>query len=477
MAHIAYISVGMNSTVHGSMELGRRLRAAGHRVTFLSHKPIAQLVQENGFRFVQLSADDHWKKMQSKIVRPAKPLRNVGKLVRWVREMRQLRRESMQLHELDSVIDNLQPDLLLIDIECHVAIIASRKWRIPVALPMFWLSVFKQKSLPPPHTDLFPPKNRKDRITIWLAWLTLHIRTVIGGMIRNVSGREIKARLLPLFYGTIRYSNLKELARSRGYQLKAEADRFQWLRPHMYMQIPILSLNIYELDFPHSVHPNMSYVGPMLNAQRKETETDNQASRRWAQYKADIRAGESLSRPLIYCAFGSYLVPDKHLIEQTLLVAKRRDDWNFVIGLGSKISYRDLQEPSRNVLLMDWAPQMEVLSYASCAVVHAGISTVNECIYNRVPVIVFSTHTNDQDGVAARVLFHRLGVVLDKEVVTAEQIEANIEHSLGDESTKLILGKMSQYMKNYQGRRVEVKTIESLLSSVPDERSAGQEFQ
>ncbi len=474
MAHIAYISVGMNSTVHGSLELGRRLRAAGHRVTFLSHKPIDQIVQENDFRFVRLTADDHWREMRSEIVQPANPLRDLGKLVRWARTMRQLRRQSMQLRELDATIGDLQPDLVLVDIECHVAVIAARKWGIPVALPMFWLTVFKQGALPPPHTGLLPPRNYRDRIAVGFAWMKLHARLLLGELIRSVSRREVRARFLPLSYGTVRYADLKELARVRGYPIRSEADRFQWLRPHMYTQIPILSLNIYELDFPHSIHPNMTYVGPMLNTQRKEIGTGGDASQRWQQYKGAIRAGESRRKPLIYCSFGSYLAPDSRLLEQTLRVARRRDDWDFVMGLGSKISRNDLHEPPGNVLLMDWAPQMEVLSYASCAVVHAGISTINECIYNEVPMLVLSTHTNDQDGCAARVRYHRLGIVHEKETVTARELEESIEHSLADETRQSVLREMSQHIKEYQERRVEVKTIEALLASNGDHESTGR---
>ena len=465
MAHIAYISIGMNSTVHGSLELGRRLRAAGHRVTFVSHNPIAPLVEDNGFKFVRLAADDRWKQLQSRIVRPVRPFVHLRKLTRWITEMRQLRRESMHLRELDSTISALQPDLLLIDIECHVAIIASQKWGIPVALPMFWLSVFKQAALPPPHTALLPPQNYYDRLTVRLAWLKLHIKVLLGDVKGIVAGKEIRARFSPLFYSTVRRSNLRELARTRGYPIKTDTDRFQWLRPHMYMQLPILSLNIYQLDFPHSVHPNMSYVGPMLNVRRKEIKTSTRENARWQEYKRNNRAGRSAGRPLVYCSFGSYLAPDKRLVEQTLKVAKQRNDWDFVVGLGSRVAYRDVPEPPGNVLLMDWAPQMDVLAYASCAVVHAGISTINECIYNRVPVIVFSTHTNDQDGVAARVRYHRLGVVLEKQVAMAEQIEAAIEQSLVNETTRTAMREMSQHMQDYQARHVEVTTIEALLTN------------
>lgn len=464
MSHIAYISIGMNSTIHGSIELGRRLGRAGHKVTFLSHRQIGNQVRANGFEFVHLGADDHWKNIAEQSPRPAARPGNLLQLWRWGRKTRQLRRQSMQLAELDAAIKQLQPDLVLIDIECHVAIIASREWQVPVALPIFWLSIFKQKDRPPLNTPLFPPESTSDRIAVWLAWAKLHAALYKGRLMDLLSGRVVSTRFRPVFYGTIRYSDLSDLARFRGYRLTEEVDRFQWLRPYMYMQLPILSLNIYELDFPHSVHPNLSYIGPMLNRARKETHIQPTAALPWSDYKSSRANNDSHDRPLIYCAFGSFLASDPMLINTILGLARRRKDWDFLIGLGATRTADDFDKATRNVILMDWAPQVEVLGYASCAVVHAGIATVNECISSEVPMIVMSTHTNDQDGTAARVKFHGLGVVLEMNTVTEEQIEQNVEALLQDPSAKSALATMASLLADYESRNLAVKKVEQLLS-------------
>lgn len=463
MARIAYISIGMNSTIHGSIELGRRLNSAGHELIFLSYKQIGNQVRANGFDFVYLEADDRWKRIEAQSPRPAARPGNLPRLWRWGKKMRQLRRRSMQLEELDAAIKQLQPDLVLIDIECHVAIMASREWGLPVALPMFWLSIFKQKDRPPLNTSLFPPKSTVDRVAVWLAWAKLHAGIYKGQLKDLLSGIAIRAWFRPVFYSAIRYSALADLARRRGYRLKDEVDRFQWLRPYMYMRLPILSLNIYELDFPHSVHPNLSYVGPMLNRERKETHLPSKAAQPWSDYKRGRANNNSQSRPLIYCAFGSFLASDPMLINEIIGLAKRRKDWDFLIGLGATRTSDDFEKPTQNVILMDWAPQVEVLGYASCAVVHAGIATINECIYNEVPMVVMSTHTNDQDGTAARVEFHGLGVVLEKNTVTAEQLEQNIEALLADQSTKSALARMSSLLADYEKQDLAVKNVERLI--------------
>ena len=68
-----------------------------------------------------------------------------------------------------------------------------------------------------------------------------------------------------------------------------------------------------------------------------------------------------------------------------------------------------------------FAPQLKLLRLARLAIVHGGFNTVKECVYFGVPMVVVPW-TNDQPGNAARVVFHGLGVQLDKDRVTVEAL-------------------------------------------------------
>ena len=55
MANIVYISIGMASTLHGSLELCRRLVDAEHQVSFVCHKDVSNWVDHYGFPFFLLT--------------------------------------------------------------------------------------------------------------------------------------------------------------------------------------------------------------------------------------------------------------------------------------------------------------------------------------------------------------------------------------------------------------------------------------
>ncbi|MEM6277645.1 MAG: nucleotide disphospho-sugar-binding domain-containing protein, partial [Pseudomonadota bacterium] len=65
-----------------------------------------------------------------------------------------------------------------------------------------------------------------------------------------------------------------------------------------------------------------------------------------------------------------------------------------------------------NVTLVPWGPQRALLEHADVAVIHAGVASVIECIEAEVPMLLYP-QVNDQQGNAARVAFHGLGLIGD----------------------------------------------------------------
>lgn len=270
MANIVYISVGMGSTLHSSLELGRRLDEAGHEITFVSHMGIGDWVALYGFPFVRLTGHREAKQQSNGDPRPKPFWRNAGSMLRWMVRQRRIRRQSIENDEIEALVSRLAPDLLLIDIECHFAVIATAGLGIPTVLAMFWFSTFRRPGLPPLHVDMLPGSGLKQRLAIRAAWLRLWMETRRLEWRRRLGRRGLKAALSPVQYGTVHYSDLKSVARYRRYRLGRETDRFQWLRPYMYRHLPVITFNAWDMEFPHTPHANLHYVGPMLNLHRRE---------------------------------------------------------------------------------------------------------------------------------------------------------------------------------------------------------------
>ena len=314
MAHVVFVAHGLTSPLNASLELSRRLAAAGHQVTYVSHADIGAEVEAGGFAFVQLTNAQELRRTLRQAIRHP---------IHWAGSMRRERSRSIKSDELERAIDALAPDLLLIDIEMHYVIIATAALGVPTMLVMNWLSIFRVAGLPPLSSSLLPG----DEKAIRRAWLKVRVRA-LGARVAHKLGRGALGDLLrPVSYGTRFYADLKQVARHRNYPLRTNTDRSQWLRPYMYTQLPVLCFNAYELEFPHRPHPNIRYVGPMVNKQRTERRVSNHDRQRWASFKQHRRG----DRPLIYCSLGSYW-SDRDFLQMVLRVFSDRPEWDLVLG-------------------------------------------------------------------------------------------------------------------------------------------------
>lgn len=451
MAHFTFIAHGLTSPLNASLELSRRLTKAGHRVTYVSHADIGSEVEAHGFRFVRLTEDQE---IRESAVRGA----GVNPLA-WIMALRSARSRSIASDEIERIVADLAPDMLLIDIEMHYPIITTSRLGIRTMLVMNWLSIFRLPDLPPLNTSLMPGNAR----SIKRAWLRVRADAFIARLKHKLSRGGVGDVLRPVSYGTRFYADLKQVARKRGYLLDANTDRRQWLRPYTYTKLPVLCLNAFELEFPHTPHPNIRYVGPMVNRDRPERRVDTSDMRRWHDYKAK-RAAAAGKRPLVYCSLGSYW-SDPQFLQTVLATFRGRPDWDLVLGLGDQANAAELGPISDNVLLLGYAPQLEVLAEADCAINHGGITSINECISFRVPMIVCSPHLLDQDGCAARIEYHGLGVSAEWTSLNPSQLEQHVDNVLSNNGMRDNLGTLQQAFDRYETDNVAVRVIEDYLAS------------
>ncbi len=455
----------MASTLHSSLELCRRITMVGHQVTVVSHRDIERHVKPNGFTFIQLSGDREILELLRDDPMPKLSARNLVGLLHWVVRRRRASRKSIENNEIETLIRSLVPDLLLIDIECHFAVIATSRSGVATLLTMFWFNTFKQPGIPPPNTMMMPGRRWHRRLAIHGAWLWLRMASIGCKWRQRIGRRGLGSLLRPIAYGTNRYHELKAVARYRSYNLRFETDRSQWLRPYMYRRLPILCFNAWEMEFPHNKHPSLHYVGPMIGEHRTETHADFASSAKWKRFKHDHQVNKKPCKPLVYCSLGSFWSTDMALLRRILQVFSRRTEWALVIGLGGKLSAGAFAPLPSNVVVLNWAPQLEVLQFADCMITHAGITSINECIYCKVPMVVYSTKQVDQNGCAARVAYHRLGIMGDKDKDTSEQIEHNIAQVLSEPVFRCNVSTMHERCKRYEVANTAVKVVDEILKN------------
>ncbi len=149
-----------------------------------------------------------------------------------------------------------------------------------------------------------------------------------------------------------------------------------------------------------------------------------------------------------------------------------RPDWDVVVGLGSRLDPSDLGPIPGNAHPLRWAPQLEILAQADCAIHHGGISTINECIAHGVPMVLYPFDFMDQPGNAARVSYHGIGDVGDRDQDSAATIRQRIERLLADPDVAVRLAALGQALAAHDASGTAVAYIERALATGGDHHSS-----
>jgi UDP:flavonoid glycosyltransferase YjiC (YdhE family) len=450
MAHVAYVSVGMTSTFNGTVELSRRLASAGHRVTLVSHEDLSQRGLPDWVEFVQLTSLGE---IRERATRLSSPLGSWQCLrpsawLEWWRARRSLWFDSLANDEVERVIADLEPDALLLDIETHYAIIATSRLDVPRVLVNWFLDVDFVRGVPPLSTTLQIDRHPSRAINAAIGRCRRENRKWRWRLRWSKEG--IGRRLRAMRYDTVDPQALRALGRVKGVAIEQETDAHQWLRPWTYVRLPIMTLNLAELDFPHDFPANVRFVGPQVSdaATCVSSEVSDFVDRR--------------SGPLVYCSLGTYFRQKTDLIERIVAVFAAREDWALVVGLGG----RELELPlPANVLALPWAPQAYLLNEADCAILHGGISGINESLAANTPMLIFNGGEIDQPGNAARVAFHGLGVLGDAEHDDVDRISAHIQGLLDDSTIRGNVERFRAHVERHDAQDSAVQFVERQLQS------------
>lgn len=439
MAHVVLVTSDLAGRVHITEALGRRLRAAGHRATVASPAGTGR----EGARSPDLV------RMASMPQRaPAARFDQI----RHVRRRRAAAVRSMSPDTWTRQLASLDPDLVLIDIELAELIVASVPELRNVALWTSMMSLWKRPGLPPLHTGIIPGSGwRGSALGIEAAWLEFRVGKWIG----NTRRRLERA-------GVDRISVLRTLAAQTGFPFDEEARLYDWLVPCTFRTMPVLSFNALEMEFPHVPASNCRYVGPVVDRRSRPPGEETETSSRLADLVARRRRGEADA--LIYCSFGAWHKgDDAGFIRRVAAAVAPRHEWVLVVGLGGRLDPDGFGPMPPNVHLFRWAPQLEVLGAADLAIHHGGIGSVNECVASGVPMVVYPFRFLDQYGNAARVAYHGLGEVGDRQAEAAEAIQGRIQRVLADRAVEARVAGMAATVAAYERSNRGVAAIEELL--------------
>jgi zeaxanthin glucosyltransferase len=98
-------------------------------------------------------------------------------------------------------------------------------------------------------------------------------------------------------------------------------------------------------------------------------------------------------------------------IFRTIVAAlAKRKDLQLVLSIGHQIDPKQIGPTPSNAIIVNRAPQLELLKRTSVCITHAGLNTVLESLAQGVPQVAIPV-AYDQPGVAARIFHKQTGVV------------------------------------------------------------------
>ena len=207
--------------------------------------------------------------------------------------------------------------------------------------------------------------------------------------------------------------------------------------------LAILTQTPREFDFPDiSIPPQFRYLGPLQDDAAR-------ASVPFSWEKLD-------SRPLVYASLGT-LVNGSEAIRDVLLQA-----------LGGSELPPNHQKYPENIIVVQQAPQLDLLKRASLCMTHAGLNTVLECLRFGVPMVAIPIGF-DQPGVAARIEYHQVGETISLETLTADRLAAAIRHVLHEPAYRDSAAQFRTTIAANYGLDRAVKLVEHAFAIQPSE--------
>lgn len=202
-----------------------------------------------------------------------------------------------------------------------------------------------------------------------------------------------------------------------------------------------------DFDFPRRQAPSgFHYVGPMI---------DGYGRRFPFPY-------ERLSgKPLVYVTLGTLQNPAS---EHFRLIARvcAKLDVQIVIAAGTNQA-RTLRALAGSPIVVQYAPQLEILARASLTITHSGLNTVMQSLLFGVPMVAIPM-THDQPAIAARIAHSGTGEVIPPRKLDAEHLTASIQHVLENPCFRQKAERIRESIRSAGGAEKGADVVEGVLA-------------
>jgi zeaxanthin glucosyltransferase len=154
--------------------------------------------------------------------------------------------------------------------------------------------------------------------------------------------------------------------------------------------------------------------------------------------------------PIVYASMGTVQNGNAEVFRTIVAAVAKHKAAQLVLSIGSVLRPEQIGPVPQNAIVVNHAPQLELLKKASVCITHAGFNTVLEALAQGVPQVAIPV-TNDQPGVAARIAAHQTGVVASLEELTVSHLSTLVDEVLNNSMYRDNAGKFQQAIARTNG--------------------------
>jgi zeaxanthin glucosyltransferase len=209
-------------------------------------------------------------------------------------------------------------------------------------------------------------------------------------------------------------SNAEVIAQAEKAGIKAN-----WEDPSsLFSDRPWITQCPREFDFESSHWPDQfHYAGPFHDGK----------GRLDFPFPWDRLTGE----PIVYASMGTVQVGNADLFSAIAAAVSKHKGLQLVLAIGNVLRPEQIGSVPNNAIVVNNAPQLELLKKASVCITHAGFNTVLEALTQGVPQIAIPL-TNDQPGVAARIADKKTGQTTSLDGLDASNLSRLLDEVLNN---------------------------------------------
>ncbi len=135
--------------------------------------------------------------------------------------------------------------------------------------------------------------------------------------------------------------------------------------------------------------------------------------------------------PIVYASMGTVQNGNAQVFRTIVAAVSKHKGLQLVLVIGNVLRPEQIGPVPNNAIVVNNAPQLDLLKKASVCITHAGCNTVLEALTQGVPQIAIPV-TNDQPGVAARIAGKKTGKTTSLDGLDVANLSALLDEVLNN---------------------------------------------